>query len=253
MQEQRNSMPAWNDYFTQQRCDTCGRTLAPAGIGLGQSASNQTTTQYMDSWTRAWGGMYDAWTQAVTSSWAPFYAPQQQSMNPVGKTHAKRHEEHCEECGRSEGACGHDCECKCCVGDADLLVHARVGERRVVPLVIENDSHREKQIELELSDWTRSAHNGATDIQITGKLLDPIAFTLAGCSEQKVTLMVQILGQAVGTEDAANRGIGDVDGCQVYYADLRVKGCDIRPVRIALALLSRDCSPLTIECRCDCC
>jgi hypothetical protein len=155
--------------------------------------------------------------------------------------------ERCQDCERC------DCECRCCVGDADLLIHARVGERRVVPLVIENDSHRERQVELELSDWT--SHNGEKEIKVAGQLVSQKAFTLAACSEEKVILMVQVQGkeESANKEEAARVAIGDVNGCQVYYADLRIKGCDVRPVRIAVALLSRDCAPLTIDCRCDCC
>ena len=234
MQKQRYSTPSWNDYFTPQRCEVCGRMMMPAGMDWGKIGADQPANPWLDSWNRAWGGMVDAWMQAVNTSWAPFSPPQQQMT--WGKP-AHR----CQDCQRN------DCDCRCCVGDADLLVHARVGERRVVPLVIENDSHREKQVELELSDWT--THNGQQEIKVSGQLLSPLAFTINACSEQKVVLMVQIMG----TEDTANKALLDVDSCQVYYADLRVKGCDIRPIRIALALLSRDCAPLTIECRCNCC
>jgi hypothetical protein len=45
----------------------------------------------------------------------------------------------------------------------------------------------------------------------------------------------------------------DVDNCIVYYADLRVEGCEIRPVRIAVALLPRDCGDYRITCSCQCC
>jgi len=241
MQKQRYSTPSWSEYYNPERCEVCGRMMMPAGMDWGKIGADQPANPWLDNWNRTWGDMYDTWMQAVNTSWAPFYPPQQK---PVGK-----HMHRCQGCERD------DCDCRCCVSDADLLVHARVGERRVVPLVLENDSHREKQVELELSDWT--THKGPEEIKVSGQLLAPLAFTLAACSEQKVTLVVQT---TAGKEDtaaaatAANRtSIGDVDGCQVYYADLRVKGCDIRPVRIALALLSRDCAPLTIDCRCECC
>jgi hypothetical protein len=39
----------------------------------------------------------------------------------------------------------------------------------------------------------------------------------------------------------------------VFSADLRVEGCDTRPIRIALALLPRDCNAYEIDCGCGCC
>jgi hypothetical protein len=45
----------------------------------------------------------------------------------------------------------------------------------------------------------------------------------------------------------------DVNDCLVAVGDLRVDGCDIRPVRIAVAILPRDCSAYQIECGCCCC
>ena len=232
MQAQRYSTPNWSDFFTPQRCEVCGRTLMPEGLDWGRIGADQPANLWLESWNRAWSGMYDTWLQAVNTSWAPFY-PQQPAQS--------RHMQRCQDCEQI------DCDCCCCIGEADLLVHARVGENRVVPLVIENDSHRERQIELELSDW--ESRSNQQEVKISAKLLSPNVFTLAPCSEEKVILMAQI-AQIRDSEKAA---IHDVTGCQVYYADLRVKGCDIRPVRIALAVLARDCAPLTIECRCGCC
>lgn len=205
----------------------------PTSMDWGNFGRGQPANIWFESWNRAWGDMYDTWMQAVNTTWAPFFPEQNRSQ---GKNLHR-----CQDCEHD------DCSCRCCVGDADLLVHARVGERRIVPLVIENDSRRERQIELELSDWTN--HNGQENIEISGGLVSPGKVTLAACSEQKVILTVQISEM----KDNDRTDIGDVMGCQVYYADLRVKGCDIRPIRIALAVLSRDCAPLTIECHCNCC
>lgn len=144
--------------------------------------------------------------------------------------------------------CGHDdCSCRCCVADSDLLVEARVGETRIVPIRIENHWRRERAIELELSSWTHV--DGAT---VTGQLTTPTSFTLAPCGEAQAILSIQIAGgtpNAAGTVDR----LGDVKDCQVAYADLRVKGCDIRPIRIAVALLPRSCDAYVVDCRCGCC
>ena len=62
-------------------------------------------------------------------------------------------------------------------------------------------------------------------------------------------------GATVGTDDGKLEldRLPDVDECTVLYADLRVEGCGIRPIRIALALLPRDCYAYEAECDCGCC
>ena len=49
------------------------------------------------------------------------------------------------------------------------------------------------------------------------------------------------------------REIPDVDGCAVSYADLRIKGCDMRSIRIAVAVLPRECDAYIVDCHCGCC
>ena len=232
MQAQRYSTPSWSDLLTPERCEVCERALMPEGMDWGRFGVNMPDNPWLENWNRAWGNMYDTWVQAVNTSWAPFF-PQQQKQS--------RHMHRCQDCEQN------DCDCRCCVGEADLLVHARVGESRVVPLVIENDSHRERKIELELSDW--ESRSSQQELKISARLVSPSVFSLEPCSEEKVILVVQI----AQIRDSEKEAVNDVKGCQVYYADLRVKGCDIRPVRIALAVLARDCAPLEIECRCGCC
>jgi hypothetical protein len=96
-------------------------------------------------------------------------------------------------------------------------------------------------------------------------LLEPKTFTIPACGEQKVTLVVKTRddGRTDGTPNEAATGrqpgeggartIPDVDDCLVATADLRVVGCDHRPIRIAVALLPRDCDPFTVPCGCSCC
>ena len=123
----------------------------------------------------------------------------------------------------------------------DLAVYSRVGEQRIVPIVVANERRREKDISLELSDWTtRGGRAGA--VETLG--LSPKAFTLAPCAQQAVILEVAVRGadQAQGDAPAPGRkpperkppddkAPGDVDGCLVVTADLRLVGCDHRPIR----------------------
>lgn len=135
------------------------------------------------------------------------------------------------------------CACHCCVGDADLVVKARVGERRVVPLRIVNEFRRERDIQLELSDF-RGLGGGPSPVTAE---VEPQSFTLPPCGEKDVVLTINVANQS----DDNDRP--DVDVCTTVYADLRVVGCDIRPKRIAVVLLPRACDAYTVGCGCGCC
>jgi hypothetical protein len=139
------------------------------------------------------------------------------------------------------------CACRCCVADSDLLLEARVGERRIVTLVIENRWRRERDIELELSSWTKTSEG----VEIKAAILSPASFKLEPCGEAHVVIEVAIAGGAAGATDQQN--LSDVLGCAVSYADLRIKGCDLRSVRIAVAVLPRDCDAYKVDCACGCC
>jgi hypothetical protein len=168
---------------------------------------------------------------------------------------AARRKDHLKECRE----CEHDeCECRCCIGDADLVVYARLFERRIVPITLVNERRREKQIHLELSEFKT---RGGDSLGIKAAILPPHDFTLAPCGEQHIILVIDSLPAGAAGDDVAGRmsanaqerRLPDVDECKVLYADLRVEGCDLRPVRIALALLPRDCADFEIECGCSCC
>lgn len=121
----------------------------------------------------------------------------------------------------------------------------------MIPIVVANERRREKQITLELSGWTT---RGGNAVPVETVSLEPKAFTLAACGEQKVTLAVRISepagGGPAGTEPARRT---DVDDCLVATADLRLVGCDHRSLRIAVAILPGDCDPYRVGCGCTCC
>jgi hypothetical protein len=131
----------------------------------------------------------------------------------------------------------------------DLAVYARVGEERVIPIVVENERRRERAIRLELSDWTT---RGGRPSGVTTVLLEPTEFTLEPCGERKVMLTVRVSVAGAAADDE-RRMPADVDDCMVSIADLRLEGCDHRPLRIAIAVLPRDCDPYTVSCGCGCC
>lgn len=169
-----------------------------------------------------------------------------------GPRHKRHHRHWDDEC---YDPCYHDpCHCRCCIHDADLVVYTRVGERRIVPIEIENSRRREREIKLELSNWTT---NSGKQVGVEGQFLTPTSFTLGPCDVHEAILVVNATGKT--TQDDKEREkepadrLPDVDDCLVVYADLRVEGCGIRPLRIAVALLPRDCDVYEINCRCSCC
>jgi hypothetical protein len=160
----------------------------------------------------------------------------------------------CEECGCGDSPCGcreDACACRCCIGDADLVVRTRVGERRVVPLTIVNERRRERDVQLALGEFQTRGGNAAP---VKGEIT-PTTFTLAACSEQQAVLVVEVVANQLGTKAAVDqpRTLPDVDDCTVAYADLTVTGCDRRPLRIAVAVLPRDCDTHRVGCGCGCC
>jgi hypothetical protein len=161
-----------------------------------------------------------------------------------------------------------DCDnCFCHICDADIVIYGRVTEQRVIPLVIENSRHRAREISIELSDFVKSDDKNVK----LHSVVQPAEFELATCSEQEVILGIHMLptnieeGKVIGSVDAIREkggistnipgrtNIPDVESCTVFYADLSVKGCEMRPMRIAAVLLPRDCDPIQIECSCGCC
>ncbi|WGM40655.1 hypothetical protein [Caulobacter sp. NIBR1757] len=153
------------------------------------------------------------------------------------------------------GHCGPDpCGCRCCVSDADMVVEVRPGERRILSLIIENPRRRARDIQLDLSSWTR-VHPG---LEISGDVLSDREFKLEPCGAAHVSLAVEVrqLHSDVAAGPAQHQPIEremELDRCLVSYADLRIQGCDIRSVRLALAILPRDCGAHRVNCSCGCC
>src|SRR5512140_3495489 len=120
MQAHRFTNERWNDVSSPQRCVFCGRELAPTAQNV-PAYTAQLAGQMIDTWTKAMTGLMDAWTQTVTTTWAPYYQPMLQPQATQQKHHQHGHHmERCEHCEHDECDCD---ECRCCVRDADLLMH----------------------------------------------------------------------------------------------------------------------------------
>jgi hypothetical protein len=225
------------------------RSASP--IDLGNVDLNRLAQQAMQPWATAfdsWRSGLDSWNSQVTDMLRPM-------------ANAKSH------CGCP--VCAPDpCTCRCCISDADLVIEARVGERRIVPVIIENQWRRERDIEVELSSWTKVSEG----VHVDGEIFGPNALKLAPCGRSQVVLVLTVGGDTVITpgktipsdktpqkpaqapaQSVRERQLPDVDRCLVSYADLRIKGCDLRSIRVAVAVLPRDCEAFTVGCGCSCC
>ena len=175
--------------------------------------------------------------------------------------------------GQSRDCGCDDRHCECCVCDADVLVHARCGELRRIPLTFENESRRDRPVTLELGKFLSS---GGRDLHWVAQLSET-QFTLRPCDEHTVTLLVGIRcdgddkeseggsgeirvneESTVGLRDnvnaiVANQRFGSVDRCEVGYATIRAEGCLTRPIVVAVAVLPDDCDAYRHPCGCDCC
>jgi hypothetical protein len=277
-----NTLYSWTPSMAPSRCEVCGRTLAPSGTDWANQWYTNTYAPLMDNLTRMWSSMAQPWS-SMTQPWgnmaqpwgslaqawmtpAPSQSWPSTSTMPHTHQHHGQHHGHHHDCGCDHGDCdgchGDQCHCRCCIADADLVVYARVGERRVVPLTIENPRRREQQVKLGLSNFTS---HGRTAANIKAQIAGPAEFTVPPCQEHEAILLIEASSPA-GEEDkttgSANepsstaineRRAPDVDDCEIFYADLLVEGCETRPVRIALALLPRDCAGFKVDCGCNCC
>lgn len=239
-----------------------------------------TPSEWMNRVFPGWNRSYSDWMNIKPSDWwNMMYMP---GMRPGAWSPVREKEHHrhgagceCEDCRderemqsqphtHSCRRCGSDsCECYCCIGDVDLAVYSLLGEQRVIPIVMENERHRDTQITLDLSPWTTP---GGSDAPVETLRLEPATFTLPSCGEQQITLVVRTREAPTGGEKSTGEAPAgaadkseqqkqppDVDNCLVATADLRLVGCDHRPLRIAVAILPRNCDPYLVSCGCNCC
>jgi len=224
-----------------------------------------TPASLMDTAMPGWSQRsYGDYLTATPADWLTMMYPSLGATTQTGRTHPGTHHSHAHhrhhhpDCGCHEThghphhhhGCGCDqcdpdpCECHCCLGDADIAVYTRVGEERVVPIVIENERRRGSEVKLELSEWTTRGGNTSS---VSTVRLGPEEFTLEPCGHKDITLVLRV---GALREEEPN---ADVENCLVATADLRLVGCEHRPVRIAAAILPRHCDPSRIGCGCSCC
>jgi hypothetical protein len=162
-------------------------------------------------------------------------------------THHKHHHKHGCGCGCHE----HDCGCSCCIRCADVVEYALCGEVRRIPITFDNDTRRERDVTLQLGNFTTES---GQDVGWQASL-STSAFKLPPCGETTVLLSVNVDCSKLGVPSTQGneRTPTTVDGCKVVYATLRADGCTVRPLVIAVAVLPEHCGAHRAGCGCGCC
>jgi hypothetical protein len=190
-----------------------------------------------------------------------------------GREHHHDHDHHHgHDHDRGCGCRGHgDCQCTCCIVDADYVVYARCFERRVIPIEVENDTRRAREnVTVEVSD-VRTAGGRSLPWNVAAVPTSPI--TIEACGHTEIDLVVNINCRdndkddepkqprkaTARTEDQGDVLLQregepiDVDACEVGYVTVRLDGCLVRPIVVAIAVLPRDCDAYHTGCSCSCC
>ena len=120
-----------------------------------------------------------------------------------------------------------------------------------MPVEIHNPRRRERDIDIELGDFTTK---GGKPAGIKAALVGGGKVTLGPCETHQLVLLIEVaLVDGQGIDDGHLQRGTDVDDCLVATAELRILGCDMRSQRIAVAILPRRCAAHEIECQHGCC
>ena len=174
-------------------------------------------------------------------------------------------------------AAAHDCRCECCIVDADYVVYARCFERRLVP-IRDRERHAEgprgrhargeRRAERRRPGAALEGHRPAGNHRSRSRRAAPPRSTCSSRSAvATATTTMEVKhdtkasrrsegDRAAQAAEAASRTdveLADVDDCEVGYVTIRVDGCLIRPIVVAIAVLPRDCDAYHAGCSCSCC
>lgn len=194
------------------------------------------TASKAPSATELWQQWWSAGEKQVTELWRPWLDYLGSAPWPSSSS---KHREH-EDCG-----CGDPC--RCCIPAAEIVVHARAGERRIIPFELHNRTHRPKEVTAAVGPWTPCDGprlEFLADFDVSEK------FTLGPCESKIVRLLV---GVGAAEQKAERRPtFHDVETCASAYTDVRFDGC-ARPIRVAVVVHPTECDAYEVTCDCGCC
>jgi hypothetical protein len=183
----------------------------------------------LDPWVSAWTTAASSAASTAATTLAP----------PKSATHRA------DGCSCAGGEHAHACHCHgscdCTARDADLLIVARVGERRIIPLVLHNEWRRERPVTIGVSAF-RPCDPCADDVEISVATAPTGELVLPPCSRTVVDVIV--------TLPEKGRDKNPFTRSTTVYGDISTDGC-ARPVRLAVVVLPRDCDAHDIDC-CGC-
>ena len=198
-----------------------------------------------------------------------------------------RHDRECHDCEHDHGrghARGkeHGFRCDCCIVDADIVVFGHCGEVRVVPIEVANDSRKIREnVDVQVSE----VRSGGGRVLAWPTLIQPKGpLNLEPCRTTRLELLVHIAcgdesgragsapsgaaedastpEEAPAKEDASSDAFAtlaaqrdlcsDVDRCEVGYTTIRLDGCLVRPIVVAIAVLPLGCESYRVGCSCAC-
>jgi hypothetical protein len=190
----------------------------------------------------AYGDAMKAWYDAAGALWEPWTTLWQQ---PKG----------CD-CG-SDKPCHCD-PCDCCTPDCDLVVNARPGEQRVVPLKLHNPTRRPLTVTVDVGAFTPCGESAG--ITVEAQVVPSVDVQLAACETRTVELLLAIsglkdvvVGKPKPNQDVVQTVTPQFDRCATLLADVRFSGCGSRAVRIGVVVLPAGCDAYSVECDCGCC
>jgi len=171
---------------------------------------------------------------------------------------------HCESCHGEKDGCASPCHCR--VPDADVVLHARAGEQRVIAFVLRNPWRREREVSIAVGSW-QVCDGGRLEVQSVVEAGESV--TLQPHEKRVVRLMVMMRGICDDPKDpkdpndpkdrpkdntnASDQRFGcDVDSCVSAYADVRFEGC-ARPQRVGVVVHPATCDAIALPCDCGCC
>jgi hypothetical protein len=200
------------------------------------------------AWEPVFAALDDAW-----SSWSDAAVGSSRGGLLSPRAHRHHHAEgHRHGCGCGCDDRGHRCDercdpCRCCGcnDEADVLVEAHAGERRLVPVTLHNPTRRPKTVSLVPGAWT-SCTDPAPPVKAV--VLPEGELTLGPCETREVVVAVAV-GESDPTGDEGGVRL-DAARCAVVSTDVAVTGCG-RSFRLAVAVLPLSCGSLDLTC-CDC-
>jgi hypothetical protein len=228
--------------------------------GPGKQTVADSLRRFVDDSLAAWeptlAGMDDAWT-----TWSDWTTSATDLRGRPGRRHRSgRHGCGCQDGGHDNCGSGHRqhhkgrcdrCSCCSCGDGADVLIEARVGERRVVPVTLHNPRRRAVTATLQPGEWTSCSEGAST---VVSRLVPSGEVALGPCETSQVLVVIEVGGPGSkdGKENNDNNDntAGDLRCCTVLVSDIRIEGCGTT-VRLAVAVLPTDCGELEVTC-CGC-